>query len=176
MKPLKRIWYRNIVLLLLAGLSLNISCLRYSFTGASIPEGVNTIYIPFFPDQSGSGLGDLSDRLNTSLINRFVNQSRLQLASNLDVADAFIEGRIQSYSNRPFSIGGNEQASQNQVNITVQARFQYSTSEEALWNKSFSGSFTYDPTEDPINGEMEAASEALAQIANNMFNDAVSNW
>jgi hypothetical protein len=176
MKSLKRIWYRPIVLLLIAGVSLNISCLRYSFTGASIPEGVNTIYIPFFPDQSGSGLGDLSDRLNTSLINRFVNQSRLQLASNLDVADAFIEGRIQSYSNRPFSIGGNEQASQNQVNITVQARFQYSTSEEALWNKSFSGSFTYDPTEDPINGEMEAASEALAQIANNMFNDAVSNW
>ena len=176
MKFLKRIWYRLIVLLLLAGVSFNISCLRYSFTGASIPEGVNTIYIPFFPDQSGSGLGDLSDRLNTSLINRFVNQSRLQLASNLDVADAFIEGRIQSYSNRPFSIGGNEQASQNQVNITVQARFQYSTSEEALWNKSFSGSFTYDPTEDPINGEMEAASEALAQIANNMFNDAVSNW
>ena len=176
MNSLKRIWYRPIVLLLLAGVGLNISCLRYSFTGASTPEGVNTIYIPFFPDQSGSGLGDLSDRLNTSLINRFVNQSRLQLASNLDVADAFIEGRIQSYSNRPFSIGGNEQASQNQVNITVQARFQYSTSEEALWNKSFSGSFTYDPTEDPINGELEAASEALAQIANNMFNDAVSNW
>ena len=164
------------VLMLLMIMSAQFSCLRYSFTGASIPEGVNTIYIPFFPDQSGSGLGDLSDRLNTSLINRFVNQSRLQLAPNLDMADAFIDGKIQIYTNRPFSIGGNEQASQNQVNITVQARFQYASSDEALWNKSFSGSFTYDPTEDPINGELEAASEALAQIANNMFNDAVSNW
>ena len=100
----------------------------------------------------------------------------MQLASNLESADAFIEGRIQTYSNRPFAIGGNEQANQNQVSITVQARFQYARIEEALWNKSFSSSFTYDPTEDPINGELEAATEALSQIANNMFNDAVSNW
>ena len=175
--PITR-WSKNKVLiyLFLGIMSLHISCLSYSFTGASIPEGVNTIYIPFFPDQSGSGLGDLSDRLNTTLIERFVNQSRLQLASNLESADAFIEGRIQTYSNRPFAIGGNEQANQNQVSITVQARFQYASSEEALWNKSFSSSFTYDPTEDPINGELVAATEALSQIANNMFNDAVSNW
>ena len=173
------VWWskkRGGLYLILVVMSLQLSCLSYSFTGASIPEGVNTIYIPFFPDQSGSGLGDLSDRLNTTLIERFVNQSRLGLAPNLESADAFIEGRIQTYTNRPFAIGGNEQASQNQVSITVQARFQYASSEEALWNKSFSASFTYDPTEDPINGELEAATETLSQIANNMFNDAVSNW
>ncbi len=162
--------------LFLGLISLQLSCLSYSFTGASIPEGVNTIYIPFFPDQSGSGLGDLSDRLNTTLIEQFVNQSRLGLATNLKSADAFIEGQIQTYTNRPFAIGGNEQASQNQVSITVQARFQYVSSEKALWNKSFTSSFTYDPTEDPINGELEAATETLSQIANNMFNDAISNW
>ena len=162
--------------LFLGLMSLHLSCLSYSFTGASIPEGVNTIYIPFFPDQSGSGLGDLSDRLNTSLIEQFVNQSRLALATNLESADAFIEGQIQTYTNRPFSIGGNEQANQNQVSITVQARFQYASSKEALWTRSFTSSFTYDPKEDPINGELEAATETLSQIANNMFNDAVSNW
>jgi hypothetical protein len=151
-------------------------CLRYSFTGTSIPEGVNTIYIPFFPDQSNSGLSDLSDRLNQSLINRFVNQSRLQLANDESSADAVLDGTITAYTNRPFSIGGNEQANQNEVTISVRASFKYQTDDEPLWNKPVSGNFTYDPTEDPIGGERDAASEALDQIANKLFNDAVSNW
>ncbi|MEX0845084.1 MAG: LptE family protein [Balneolaceae bacterium] len=151
-------------------------CLRYSFTGASIPPGVNTIYIPFFPDQSNSGLGDLSNRLNEALINRFVNQSKLQLANNEADADAVLDGVITGYTNRPFSIGGNEQANQNEITITVRASFKYSDEEEPEWNSTYSGKFTYDPTDDPISGENQAANSALNQVANNMFSDAVSNW
>lgn len=170
-------WHKKPFLVLLLGvISLQTGCLRYSFTGTSIPEGVNTIYIPFFPDQSNSGFGDLSDRLNQALIERFVNQSRLQLANNESDADAVIDGSIISYSNRPFSIGGDEQANQNQIQISVQGSFQYQTEEEALWSKNFTGSFTFDPADDPINGEQVAADEALEQIANDMFNDAVSSW
>lgn len=151
-------------------------CFSYSFTGASIPEGVNTVYIPFFPDQSRSGLGDLSDRLNRILVDRFVNQSKLRLASSADEADAVLDGSIASYSNRPFSIGGNEQANQNQVKISVRASFIFTKNDAPEWNKSFSGTFTFDPTDDPISGEQNAADQALEQIANSMFNDAVSNW
>lgn len=151
-------------------------CLKYSFTGASIPPGVNSIYIPFFADRSRSGLGDLSDRLNRILVDRFINQSKLQLANSEDDADAILDGFISNYSNRPFSIGGNEQANQNQVQITVTASFIYTKNDEPEWDKAFNGSFTFDPTEDPITGEQTAAEAALEQIANSMFNDAVSNW
>jgi hypothetical protein len=81
-----------------------------------------------------------------------------------------------SYSNRPFIIGGNEQADQNQVQISVNATFTYTSEEDELWRKDFAGTFTYDPVEDPVNGEESAAEEALQQIANNMFSDAVSSW
>jgi len=151
-------------------------CLKYSFTGASIPAGVNSIYIPFFPDRSRSGLGDLSDRLNRILIDRFINQSSLNLASSEEDADAILDGTITGYSNRPFSIGGNEQADQNRVQISVRAKFIYVKNNDPEWDKSFNGNFSFDPTEDPITGEQTAANEALEQIANNMFNDAVSNW
>ncbi len=151
-------------------------CLKYSFTGASIPSDVNTIYIPFFSDKSNSGLGDLSDRLDAALINRFINQSKLRLADSEDEADAVLEGTILSYSNRPFSITGDEVADQNQVKISVNATFLYSKNTKPEWTKSFSGNFNFDPTDDPINGEIEALEEALKQIANNIFNDAVSNW
>lgn len=170
------VWHRFLSLILLVFFALQAGCLRYSFTGTSIPEGVNTVFIPFFPDQSNSGYGDLSDRLNEALIERFVNQSKLQLANNQEDADAILDGSIVSYSNRPFSIGGDEQADQNQVKITVRATFTYRTDDEEVYSKSFEGNFTFDPTEDPINGEVEAADEALDQIANNMFNDAVSSW
>ncbi len=167
---------RKIILLLIVGFLSFSGCFRYSFTGASIPPGVNSIYIPFFPDRSQSGLGDLSDRLNRILIDRFINQSKLQLANSEEDADAVLDGSITSYSNRPFSIGGDEQANQNQIQISVKARFLYTQNDSPEWDKSFNGNFTFDPTEDPISGEQTAADEALEQIANNMFNDAVSNW
>lgn len=169
-------WNRIIILLVLSVSLFLGGCLRYSFTGASIPPGVNTIFIPFFPDQSNSGLGDLSDRLNQTLINRFVNQSKLQLANSETNADAVLDGVITSYSNRPFSIGGDEQSNQNEVTISVRGTFKYASDDEAEWSKSFTGKFTYDPAENPIEGESNAANGALEQIANNMFNDAVSNW
>lgn len=158
---------------LLIGLS---GCIAYSFTGTSIPSDVRTIYIPFFPDRSQSGLGDLSDRLNRALVNRFVNQSRLSLINDQDDADAFVEGAIQTYVNRPFSIGGDEQANLNEIQITVRATFQYASDDEPLWTKNFTGSATYDVLENPVDGEIEAAEAALQQISNNMFNDAVSSW
>ena len=78
---------RNLLLLTLISLVVSSGCLRYSFTGASIPDGVNSIYIPFFPDRSNSGISDLSDRLNRILVERFINQSKLQLASSEEEAE-----------------------------------------------------------------------------------------
>lgn len=168
--PLKNLALLSALLFVTAG------CFRYSFTGTSIPEGVNTIYIPFFADQSSSGIGDLSDQLNQVIVDRFVNQTRLRLVNNRGQADAILEGQILSYTNRPFSVTGDEQADRNQVSISVRATFQFTEEEKPQWNKSFSGSSTFDPNENPIQGERTAAEESLQQIANNMFNDAVSGW
>lgn len=151
-------------------------CIRYSFTGGSIPGDVQTIFIPFFPDQSNSGLGDLSDRLNTVLVDRFVNQSSLQLSNSQSSADVVLDGSITSYSNQPFSVGGDEEADLNEVEISVRATYQYTDEGEAEWSRTFSGNAQYDPTENPIEGELTAAEEALERIANNMFNASVSSW
>lgn len=167
----KRILIAGITLLL-----ITTACINYSFTGTSIPGDVRTIYIPFFPDNSQSGLGDLTDRLNRALVNRFVNQSRLSLNNDQEEADSWMEGVIQSYRNRPFSIGGDEQANFNEIQIVVRATFQFAAQDQPEYSKTFTGSSTYNVLENPVDGELEAAEEALQQIANNAFNDAVSNW
>ncbi|MGM0547175.1 MAG: LPS assembly lipoprotein LptE [Bacteroidota bacterium] len=165
----------SFILVLLIALSVS-GCFRYSFTGASIPDDVDSIYIPFFADQSSGGVGNLSDLLNDALVNRFVNQTRLQLANSREDADAVLEGSVVSYANEAFSVSGEGQNSLNEVTISVRATFQYVDEEEAEWSSTFSGSETYDTNENPIDGETNAAIEALNQVADNMFNDAVSDW
>lgn len=167
----------KIFLLLLTG-SLFVcgGCFRYGFTGASIPEGVHSIYIPFFPNNSNSSVPNISSKLNEVLINRFVNKSSLNLSNNQSSADAVLIGSINGYSDQPFSISGESESTQNKVTITVKAKFKYANEDKPEWDKAFSGSATYDPTKNPIQGEKEAAIKALDQLANNMFNEAVSNW
>lgn len=169
--------FKNKYIFILATLALFCDgCIHYGFTGTSIPKGVNSVYIPFFANQTSSGVPDLSDKLNNVLIDRFINQSSLNLASNRGNADAVLEGSIVSYSNEPFSITGENRAEQNQVTIVVKASFRYPEKQKEVYSQQFSGSATYNPTENPIEGEEKAAQEALQQVANNMFNNAVSGW
>lgn len=152
------------------------SCIRYSFSGVALAENVRTIHIPFFPDQSGSGLTDLSDQLNLALVNRFVNQTRLRLSNDAETADIVMEGSITGYRNAPFVIGGNQQTTLNRVTVTVRASFKYRTEDRVRWNRSFSATGDFDPSVDPITGEQSAAAEAMDKIAQNMFNDSVGRW
>lgn len=171
------IWRKHYLLLLILSLGLTFSsCLRYSFTGVSIPSGVETIYIPLFSDQSSSGFGDLPEQLNDALVDRFVNQSRLRLTSDPNNADAVLDGRIMSYQNRPFSVGGQQTADLNRVTVTVRASFKYREESSPEWDKNFTGTFEFDPRENPIDGEIEAIFEAMLNIADNMFNDALGSW
>jgi len=152
------------------------SCFNYSFTGIAIPADVRTVYIPFFADNSGSGLSSLAEDLNEALVNRFVNQSRLNLSSNAADADIVLDGTIVSYRNRPFSVSGERQTDLNRVEITVRSSFKYRQETDPEWERSFNGVFEFDPNEDPIDGERVAALEALQQISRNMFNDALGDW
>jgi hypothetical protein len=163
--------------LLLLGLALlGSACLRYSFSGAAIPPEIRTIHIPLFPDQSGSGLTDLSNQLNAALVDRFVNQTRLRLVNDPTSADIVIEGAITGYRNVPFVIAGNQQTSLNRITVNVRASIRYRTEDRERWNKGFIGTGDFDPAADPIRGEENAAAESMDKIAQNMFSDSIGRW
>lgn len=155
---------------------LSTGCFRYSFTGISIPQGVQTVFIGFFPDQSSSGLAILSDALNEELVNQFVNQSRLQLSRSEDAADAVVSGQIVRYVNKPTQVGSDGVALQHDITVVVKATFKYASEEEPEWTKNVESTAQYNPNEDPVNGEANAARQALEIIARNIFNDALSSW
>lgn len=152
------------------------SCFSYSFTGVNIPPEVKTIYIPFFQDQTSSGQSNLSFQLNSALVNRFINQSRLQLVSSEADADVSLTGSLVSYKNTPFSISGEQISSENRVEIVVRAVYKYKNEQKPVYDKQFNGFSNFDTTTDPIAGEQEALLESLNQIARKMFDDAVGQW
>lgn len=151
-------------------------CFRYSATGTSIPADVNTIYIPFFPDNASGGIANLNEMLYQALVDRFTRRSRLRLADNPESADIVLDGVIQSYSNRPFSIGADQAAQLNRVEVIISASFTYTSEDQPLWDRTFSGFSEFDPGADALAGESTAARAAVENLANTIFQESVGKW
>jgi hypothetical protein len=161
------------MMLLIIGMT---GCVKYSFTGASIPSEVETLFIPFFDDRSGSSVGSLNQWLYDECFNEFINRSRLRLANSPEEADATLEGVILSYTNLPFSVSGEETAERNEVTIRVQATMRFEGEDDPIFSSTLTGTATFDIVNNPIDGEREAAQDAINQIAEAMFTQSVSQW
>lgn len=170
-------WIKRKQLLLILSISILLSsCFSYSFSGGNIPPEVNYIYIPYFSDRTNSGQATLSEQLYRSVINQFINQSRLQLSKDEINADVTLTGSLITYRNSPFSITGEEISSENRVEIVVKAVYKYKNEKKPVYDKTFNGFSNYSTLGDPVAGEQEAITEALNQISRKLFDDAVGQW
>ena len=163
-----------LVLALVLGLVAS-GCAYYSFTGASIPQRLNTIAIPLAVDNSVSPINTLDQDLTEQLISRFVDQTRLSLETNESAADATLTLRIESYENQPTSVGADERATLNRVTIRVNAVYYDQVEDQELLSRTFSSFEEYEPSEG-ITGERTAAQAALENISEDIFTAATSNW
>lgn len=160
--------------LLLAVILLVPGCAWYSFTGASIPEHLNTVAIPLVEDNTVSTVTGLDDEMTRLLVDRFVRQTRLNLETDEQSADALLRVVINRYTNQPTSVSGQEQATRNRVTVAVQVTYVDQTTGTDLVSRSFSAFEEYDPF-DPSQEET-AAFAALEKIADDVFTAATSNW
>ena len=154
-------------------------CSYYSFTGATIPENLNTVAIPLVEDNSTSPFPDLSSTLTDLLIDRFVGRTRLQLASNASSADALLNTQLVGYQNEPTAVSGDARATLNRVTVRVRVTYTDQTEEspdEPLIERTFSGAAEYDPVADGQQGEQAAANAALENVADDIFSAATSDF
>ncbi len=151
------------------------ACGIYSFTGASIPEHLQTVAIPLAEIRASGATLDLDRQLTDALIERFVDQTRLSFEPNEDEADVVLSATIQRYSITPVAVTGDEVASLNRVTLAVDIRYHDAVEDEDRLSRSFTASADYDPAEGPA-GEAAAATLALEQIAGDVFSAATSDW
>ncbi len=156
---------------LLAPLS---GCGFYSFSGASIPERLDTVAVPLAEDRSLGGVPGMNEALTDFLIQRFARQTRLALEPDENAADAVLTAAIDRYQNEPVAVTGNEVAALNRITITVAVRYVDRVEDEELLARTFTASAEYDATQ--IEDEQETAVAVLRQIADDAFTAATSDW
>ncbi|MCI0448730.1 MAG: LPS assembly lipoprotein LptE [Chlorobi bacterium] len=150
------------------------SC-TYSFKGASPPEGIKTIYIPNFRDESGFGLPTLSEEMTTLLKGKFINDNTLEYAEKTN-ADGMLDCIIRSVKDEVQVVSGNEQVSRRKVTIVVSVDFSNLKKQKSIWKKDFSNWGEYDSSTGGFSKRDEGVKAAINKLTDDILIDVISNW
>lgn len=165
--------YRLSIALVLLLIALS-SCLRITFTGASIHPEAKTFSVQYFENNATLINPTLAKTLTEKLQDKIMGQTRLNMANqNGDLA---FEGEITGYTLQPVAIQGNETAQLTQLTVNINVRFfnrlDESKNFEARFSRfqQFSSSSSLASVED---GLIETITE---ELVDDIFNKALVNW
>lgn len=155
------------------------SCKFYSFTGASIPEGAETVQVNFFvnnaADQVGSVFEPGLDRDFTNAIQEMLlNQTNLEL-TNLN-GHLIYEGEIVEYRVTPMTATAQQTAAQNRLTMAVNVRFFNTLNDQDDFEKRFSFFFDFDATAQVQAIQAEAHEILFERITQDIFNESLAKW
>lgn len=154
--------------------SFLISC-SYSFTGSSVPPHIKTIYIAVFQDRTNSGEFNLGDRVTKQLIQKFIDDNTLTV-TNLNNANAIINGTITSLTDAPSAISGKEQVSSRRITMNIQVVYKDVVKKQTVFDKSFSDYTEYIVSGDITSARKKAIDDTITKITENILLGVVSNW
>ncbi|MFN3595976.1 MAG: LPS assembly lipoprotein LptE [Rubricoccaceae bacterium] len=157
------------------GLALLAGCGVYSFTGATLPAGLNTVAVPLAEDRTTGGPPDLDRQLTDALVSRFADRTRLRLVADEAAADAIVRASLDRYGVSPVAVAGDDLASLNRVALTVTVVFEDQLEGTERLRRTFSATADYPPAEG-LAGEAAAVQRAIEQIAADAFTAATSDW
>lgn len=155
---------------------MNGCIIKYSFTGASIPQAAQTFSVAYFPNNAAMVAPTLSNTLTEALKDRFSRQTRLTQVP--EEGDFALEGEITRYETAPTSVSADEYALMNRLTITVQVRFNNVI--EPQWSfqngRAFSAFADYDANQLLQDVEGPLIEEIVETLVDNIFNACASNW
>ena len=147
----------------------------YSFSGASIPDHLETVAVPIAEDRSGGGPPGVEGLLTDALVGLFGDRSRLALVTSEDDADAVVRATIERYAVAPAAVTGDDLAGVNRVSLAVRVVVRDRVENRDLLDRSFTATEDFAPG-DGLQGESDAAAAALEQVARDAFTAATSDW
>jgi len=164
-------------------------------TESSLDPKYQTIFVEAFMDQSKEY--DLQAPLTDAVIRKFITDTRLQVVPK-DQADLLLQGMITNYRLEGLTLDENDETTQYLAVVTAAVRLTDQNSGEVIWeDATMAGETTYYPraaglSADRMRGNAEtflnavrsfntaeenrAASEALEQLASDIFYRTVEPW
>lgn len=153
----------------------------YSFTGSSLSPETQTILIREFPNNAALMNPNLSQQFSTDIQNRFLQRTTLK--GTTESPDILIEGEIVDYSITPTTIssavnapGGNIQAAQNKLTITVKLHYENKIEPDKSFDRTYSDEAVFSSDLDINTIETSQVKVVNERIINKIFNDIVANW
>ena len=153
----------------------------YSFTGSSLSPETKTIQIKDFPNNSALMNPSLAQQFSTDIQNRFLQRTTLK--GSTEKPDILIEGEITDYTITPTTIstavnapGGNIQAAQNKLTITVKVHYENKIEPDKSFDKTYSDEAVFSSDLDINTIETTQVKVVNERIINKIFNDIVADW
>ena len=158
---------------------LLVSCKYYSFTGASIPEGAESVQVNFFVNNAANEVGSVFE---PGLDRDFTNavQEMLLNQTNIDLTNVngylIYEGEIITYAVSPMTATADETAAQNRLTMAVNVRYFNTRGEDDDFEKRFSFFYDFDAAEQLQSIQSEAHEILFERITQDIFNESLAKW
>ncbi len=146
----------------------------YSFSGASVPQHLKTIAIPFTEDRSGSSEGGLRELFNSQLTQKFIKDNNLAINDRAN-ADAILETSIVSFSDLPGVVTGGETLASRRITIAVQVVYRDLVKKKVMYEKQFSNYGDY-AAGGGIGERTKGVETAVDKITDDILLETVSGW
>ena len=165
---------------LLFSLSLiSFSCGIYSFTGSSIPAGVETFQVDYFENTAGGRPGStvepgLDTEFTIALQDLIVNQTSLNLVN--EGGDIIYSGDIVEFSVTPMAATAEIRAAQNRLTMAVMVSYENTLKEEDNLEKRFSFYYDFPGNLRVYDVKSAALEEIFERITQDILNETLAKW
>lgn len=172
---------RSLLLLLPAGLALAaLAGCGYALVGrgSNLPEDIREVYIA--PLENRTQRSQVEQVLTRAIADEMVTRRRFAVVAAPEGADATLSGAVVGFNSTPVTFDNTGRATEYEIAITAQVKFQRVGSEDAIWSNDryvFRQSY---PVEDVEAGfldrEDEAIEEAAERFAETMVSDLLEGF
>tara|TARA_B100000989_G_C19495244_1_gene451696 strand:+ start:524 stop:1048 length:525 start_codon:yes stop_codon:yes gene_type:complete len=158
---------------------LIVSCGIYSFTGSSIPVGVETFQVNYFDNIAGGRPGStvepgIDRDFTIALQDLIVNQTNLNLVN--DGGDIVYSGEIVEFSVTPMAATAEITAAQNRLTMAVSVNYENALNEEDNIEKRFSFYYDFPGNLQVYDIKDSALEEIFERITQDIFNETLAKW
>lgn len=154
--------------------ALTACSISYKFTGTSINyDVIKTIQIDKIVNRAPYGWAPMEAILNNKLQDVYANQTRLKLVKR--GGDLHVAGEIVNYDQFNKGISADGYASQVQLRITVNIRFENAKTNQK-WEKQFTVTSQYDSTQQLTAVQETLVTEMVKDLCDQIFNATVADW
>lgn len=148
------------------------SCGIYSFKGKGI-GGINLIAVE--PFESRVAEFGVAERITEELVNRLLKERIITLSSPVR-AEGILKGTLISLTDRPLTFLSNEQVTEYEVVIEVEAKLIPTGKSEPIWAEKLIARGSYPYREGSLSERQEGIDKAIERLVQDIINQLISDW